>query len=143
MGIVLWIIGRVGGIGAFLVQLLLAVAISAILYSRGEAAAAGVLAFARRLAGEAGERVAVLSAQAIRAVALGIVVTALVQAVIGGIGLAVTGVPYRRAAHGGDVLARASRRSVRCRCCSGAVIWLYWSGATLWGTVLLVWALSR
>lgn len=35
-----------------------------------------------------------LAAQAIRAVALGVVVTALVQAVLGGIGLAVSGVPY-------------------------------------------------
>ena len=37
---------------------------------------------------------AVLSGQSIRAVALGIVVTALVQSVIGGIGLAITRVPY-------------------------------------------------
>jgi hypothetical protein len=35
-----------------------------------------------------------LAGQAIRAVALGVVVTALVQAVLGGIGLAISGVPY-------------------------------------------------
>ncbi len=32
--------------------------------------------------------------EAVRAVALGVVVTALVQAVLGGIGLAISGVPY-------------------------------------------------
>jgi predicted PurR-regulated permease PerM len=140
MGIVLWIIGHAGGIGAFLVQLLLTVAVSAILYSRGEMAAAGVLAFARRLAGEAGERVAVLSAQAIRAVALGIVVTALVQSAIGGIGLAVTGVPYP--------LLLTAVMFVLCVAqigpvpvLLGGIIWLYWRDDTLWGTVMVVWAL--
>ena len=115
-------------------------AISAILYARGEVAAAGVLAFARRLAGEAGERVAVLSAQAIRAVALGIVVTALVQSVIGGIGLAVTGVPY-------PVLLTAVMFVLGVAQIGpmpvllGAVIWLYWRDNALWGTVMVVWAL--
>ena len=103
-------------------------------------AAAGVLAFARRLAGEAGERVAVLSAQAIRAVALGIVVTALVQSVIGGIGLAVTGVPY-------PVLLTAVMFVLGVAQIGpmpvllGAVIWLYWRDETLWGTVMVVWSL--
>ncbi len=36
----------------------------------------------------------VLAGQAVRAVALGVVVTALAQAVLGGIGLAISGVPY-------------------------------------------------
>ncbi len=77
-----------------MLHLLLAVTISAILYANGEAVGVGVPAFARRLTGHAGERVALLAANAIRAVALGIVLTALVQWVVGGIGLAIVGVPY-------------------------------------------------
>jgi predicted PurR-regulated permease PerM len=46
-----WIVGQVGSLGVLLVQLVLTVGISALLYARGETVAAGVRAFARRLAG--------------------------------------------------------------------------------------------
>ncbi len=42
--------------------------------------------FATRLAAKRGDAAVLLAGQAIRAVALGVVVTALVQAVLGGIG---------------------------------------------------------
>src|SRR5215475_8048155 len=93
-GILLWGIGQVGGFTALFVQFFLTVAVAVVLYAQGETAAAGVLAFARRLAGEHGVLVAVLSALAISAAALAVVVTALVQSIIGGIGFVVTGVPY-------------------------------------------------
>jgi len=80
----------------------------------------------------------VLAGQAIRAVALGVVVTAIVQSTAAGIGLAVSGVPYVAVltavifmlciAQLGPVLVLAP-----------AVGWLYWSGDPVWGTVLLVW----
>jgi len=41
-----------------------------------------------------GDRMVVLAGQAIRGVALGVVVTALVQSLLGGIGLAIAGVPF-------------------------------------------------
>jgi predicted PurR-regulated permease PerM len=50
--------------------------------------------FGRRLAGERGENSIILAGQAIRGVALGVGVTAIVQTVLGGIGLAVAGVPF-------------------------------------------------
>ena len=49
--------------------------------------------FARRLAGQRGEDIAVLAAKSVRGVVLGVVVTALIQAALSGIGLFVTGVP--------------------------------------------------
>lgn len=138
-GILLWVVGQAGGLGMVFVQFLLTLTVSAILYARGEAAAAGVLAFARRLAGQHGERAAILSAQAIRAVALGIVVTALVQSIVGGIGLAITGVPH--AALLAAVMfilgvAQVGPGPVLI----GAVAWLYWQDGPLWGTVMLVWS---
>ncbi len=57
-------------------------ALVAILYAQGEIAARGALAFGFRLGGERGMEVMRLAAQAVRSVALGVVVTALVQSVL-------------------------------------------------------------
>ena len=136
-----WVLFEIGAIGTLLVQMLLAVSISAILYAKGEVAAAGVLAFARRLAGQAGERVTVLAASAIRAVALGIVVTALVQSIIGGIGLLIVGVPYALLLTSLMFLLGVAQIGA-VPVLLGAVVWTYWSSGTFWGTVMLVWAVG-
>jgi predicted PurR-regulated permease PerM len=136
----LWIVGQAGSLGLLLIQLALTVALSALLYARGEAVASGVRAFARRLAGESGDEVVVLSAQAIRAVALGIVVTALVQSGIGGIGLAITGVPYAVLLSAVMFLLAVAQIGAG-PVLFGAVIWLYWKDETLWATVMLAWSI--
>ena len=135
-----WLIVRAGGLGTLLLQFLLTVAVAAMLYAKGETVAVGVLAFARRLAGEDGVRVAILSAGAIRAVALGIVVTALVQSAIGGLGLAVTGVPHALLLTCVMVMLGVAQIGPA-PVLIGGLIWLYANGQTFWGTVLLVWAL--
>jgi predicted PurR-regulated permease PerM len=89
-----WFISAVGSFGILLVQLLLTVALAAIMYAKGERAAATIVRFGFRLAGERGEQSVRLAAQAIRGVALGVVVTAFVQSAIGGIGLILAGVPF-------------------------------------------------
>jgi predicted PurR-regulated permease PerM len=89
-----WFAAKAGGFGSMVLQFLLTVVISAILYSRGERAAEQLRRFFRRLSPERGEAIVVLSGKAIRAVALGIVVTALVQAALAGIGLVIFGVPF-------------------------------------------------
>ncbi|MNR17256.1 putative inner membrane protein [compost metagenome] len=65
---------------------------SALLYVKGESVSQGIRHFAARLASERGDAAVILAAQSIRAVAMGVVVTAVVQSVLGGIGLAVCGV---------------------------------------------------
>ena len=135
-----WFVSQAGSAGMMILQFLLTVIIAAILFANGDTAAAGVRIFARRLAGQKGEEAAVLAAKAIRGVALGVVLTAIIQSVLGGIGLAVTGVP-----------AAAVLTAVMFILCVAqlgpglvlipSVILLYWRGETLWGTVLLVWAL--
>lgn len=134
-----WIVGGAGSLGVLLVQLVLTVGVSALLYARGETVATGVRAFARRLAGEPGDEVVLLSAQAIRAVALGIVVTALVQSGIGGIGLAITGVPYAVLLTAVMFLLAVAQIGAG-PVLFGAVIWLYWKDETLWATVMLGWS---
>ena len=132
-----WFAARAGSVGMMFLQFLLTVIISAILYANGETAAVGVRRFARRLAGQRGENAVNLAAKAIRGVALGIVVTAVVQTSIGGIGLVITGVP-----------APAVLTAVMFMLCLAqvgpvlvlipAVIWLYGKDGALWGTILLV-----
>jgi hypothetical protein len=58
------------------VEFLLTVAIAAALYSGGERAAATAIRFGRRQSGDRGEMAVRLAGQAIRSVALGLVVTA-------------------------------------------------------------------
>ncbi|MGE0121266.1 MAG: AI-2E family transporter YdiK [Dongiaceae bacterium] len=89
-----WFVAAVGSFGMVLVQFLLTVAVAAIMYAKGERVAATVIRFGVRLAGARGEQAVLLAGQAIRGVALGVVVTALVQSAVGGIGLAVAGVPF-------------------------------------------------
>jgi predicted PurR-regulated permease PerM len=89
-----WFIAAVGSFGILLLQLLLTVAFAAIMYAKGELAAAAAIQFGVRLAGERGDQSVRLAAQAIRGVALAVVVTAFVQSAIGGMGLILAGVPF-------------------------------------------------
>jgi predicted PurR-regulated permease PerM len=128
-----------GGFGSVALHFLLTVVIAGVLYVTGESAARGTSMLARRIGGERGERTVLLAGQAVRGVALGVVVTALVQSVIAGIGLWLSGVPRP-----GLLLAVVF---VLCVAQLGpllvlvpAAIWLFWSGRTVWGAVLVAFA---
>lgn len=137
-----WILSKAGSLAAFLVHLLLTMVISALLYAQGESAVTGVRAFARRLAGLRGEQSITLAGQAIRAVALGVVVTALVQALLGGIGLAVAGVPFAGLLTAFMFVLAVAQIGAG-PVLIGAVIWLYMNGETptTTATLFLVWAI--
>jgi predicted PurR-regulated permease PerM len=136
-----WFASRVGGIGLSLLHFLMTVAVCAVLWSNGEEAARRVQRFARRLAGERGEGVVRLAGQAIRGVALGVVVTAIVQSLLAGLGLLVAGIPFAAVltavafifciAQVGPILVLAP-----------AVGYVFWTGQTGWGTALLVWTIA-
>jgi predicted PurR-regulated permease PerM len=135
-----WFVGALGGFGILFVQFVLTVIIAAILYGGGEHAADLACRFGRRLAGERGEQSVVLAGHAIRSVALGVVVTAVGQSVLGGIGLAFAGVP----------LAAVLTAVMFLLCIAQlgplpvlvpAIIWLFWSDQSGWGTVLVVWSI--
>ncbi len=89
-----WLTQHAGGFALVVVQFVLIVILSAILYAGGESWAACVRRFGERLADAQGGRMVILAGQAIRGVALGVVVTALIQSVVGGIGLAIAGIPF-------------------------------------------------
>jgi predicted PurR-regulated permease PerM len=84
-------------------------------------------------------RAARLSGQAVRAVALGIVVTALVQAVVGGVGLVVTGVPHPVLLTAVMFLFGVAQIGA-VPVLLGAVAWLWWEDRVVWSIVLLVWS---
>lgn len=135
-----WFLAKAGSIGMMILQFLLTVIISAILYAKGETAASGVRKFAHRLAGPKGDETAVLAAKAVRGVALGVVLTAIIQTVLAGIGLAITGVPA--------VTILTAVIFILCIAQIGpaiililSVIWLFYSGQTLWGSVLIAWSI--
>jgi predicted PurR-regulated permease PerM len=135
-----WVIAKFGSLGLLLVQFLLTVVIAAVMFAGGETAAAAVKRFSRRLAGPRGESTIELAGQAIRGVALGVGVTAVVQAALGGIGLAIAGVPFAgllTAVMFMLCIAQLGPALVLIP----AVIWVYWSGDTGWGTFLLIWSI--
>jgi predicted PurR-regulated permease PerM len=136
-----WIASSAAGVGTAFLQFLLTVIVAGILYASGEKAALGVRRFLRRLAGERGENVAFLAAKAVRAVALGVIVTALAQTAIAGVGLWIAGVP-----HAGLLAAIAF---VLCIAQVGpllvlapATVWLYSTGQSGTGTLLLVFTIA-
>jgi predicted PurR-regulated permease PerM len=132
-----WVLAVTGGFGTVVIQLLLTVIIAAILYSNGEAASSGVLKFAHRIGKQRGEQTMRLAGRAVRSVALGVVVTALVQSIVAGLGLWLAGVP-----RSGLLVAAIF---VLCVAQLGpipvlvpAIIWLFWSGHIGWGSALIV-----
>jgi predicted PurR-regulated permease PerM len=138
-GVALWFVGQVGSLGLLLLQLLLTVVVVAILYSKGETVARGADRLARRLAGAEGEVAVHLAARAVRAVALGVVVTAIVQSACVGLGLAVVGAPFLPI-----LIALAFVLTIAqigpALVLLPATIWVYESRGGVWGTGFLVWA---
>ena len=132
-----WALSLTGGFGVVVVHFLLTVVIAAILYTNGEAAARGVTLFARRIDKDRGERTVRLAGQAVRGVALGVIITALAQSLIAGIGLWLAGVP-RPGLLLAIVFVLAVAQLGPLPVLLPAVIWLFWSGDILWGSVLLV-----
>ncbi|MBQ4670682.1 AI-2E family transporter YdiK [Aeromonas dhakensis] len=135
-----WLASQAGNLGLLFVHFLLTVGICGLLYHSGEVVATGIRRFAHRLAGERGDNATVLASQAIRAVAMGVVVTALVQSSVAGIGLLIAGIPYTMilvVVMFLLIVAQIGPFPVLLAC----VGYLYWSGDTTWGTFLLVWSL--
>jgi predicted PurR-regulated permease PerM len=134
-----WMLGHAALVGVFVMHMFVTIIISGILYSQGEAAARFVSRFATRLAGQRGAEAIKLAGLSIRAVALGIVVTAVAQSALGGIGLWIAGVP-----------AAAILTALMLMLCLaqigpmlpllGGVAWLFWHDATVAAILLLIWS---
>ncbi|QCI22007.1 AI-2E family transporter YdiK [Buchnera aphidicola] len=125
--------------GLFFMHLMLMLLFSVLLYWNGEKVSHAIRYFALRLSSKNGDAIILLAVQAVRAVALGVAVTALIQAILSGIGLLISGVPYWALLMIIIVFS--------CLIQIGplpilvpSIIWLYWHNNTTWGTILLIWS---
>lgn len=121
--------------------------LSAVFYASGETAARKVRRFGHRLAGERGENSIILAGQAIRGVALGVGVTAIVQTVLGGIGLAIVGVPFAALLSAVMLMLCIARKLGPTLVLLPAVAWVFWTryrlGCVFVGVDLIVGTLDN
>ncbi len=89
----LWLSQHVGTLGGITLEFLLTLVLVVVFYLHGEALAMELRRLARRTGGARAEEGAVLAGQAMRAIAAGVVLTALAQAVLSGLGLWAVGIP--------------------------------------------------
>ena len=134
-----WLLAQAGSFGMMVVHFILTLILAALLYRNGETAASMVRRLAHRIAEERGENATLLAAMAIRAVAQGVVITALAQSILAGLGLAVVGIPYA------SLLTALIFMLTIAQIGPGpvlipATIWLFWSGSSGWGTAMLIWS---
>jgi predicted PurR-regulated permease PerM len=136
-----WLFARAGGVGYLAIEFILTLVLVAFMYSQGEAMASAARRLGNRLGGQRGEDLVSLAGQAIRGVAIGVGLTAVVQSLLGGLGLAVAGVPFA------GVLT--ALLFLLCVAQIGALVvlipvvgWVYWSGHPILGTVLLIWSVA-
>ena len=132
-----WFVGAAGSVGGLFIHLLLTIAISAVLFATGERAMDMCLRFGERLAGARGEEIVRLAGMAIRSVALGVVVTAVAQSLVAGIGLWIAGVP-QAGVLSAVILLLCIAQLGPSLIMIPATIWLFVVGATGPGIVMVV-----
>ena len=89
----LWLSQHVGTLGGITLEFVLTLVLVVVFYLHGEALTIALRRLARRTGGARAEEGAVLAGQAMRAIAAGVVLTALVQSVLSGLGLWAAGIP--------------------------------------------------
>ncbi|WWO99722.1 MAG: AI-2E family transporter YdiK [Candidatus Dasytiphilus stammeri] len=134
-----FILLQVAHLARVILHLGLMLLFSILLYWRGEQIGQWILHFAGRLATHRGEAAVLLATKAIRAVALGISVTALVQGILGGVGLAFSGIPYAALLTGILILLGLMQLGTL-PVLIPAIMWLYWSGENTSATILMIWS---
>jgi predicted PurR-regulated permease PerM len=134
-----WLIYRVSAIGLIVLHLFATLIVCAILYMRGEAAASMTIRLARCIAPATGAELMRLAALSIRAVALGVIVTALVQAALAGLGLWLAGVPYAGVLTA-IVLILCIAQLGPLLPLLGAIAWLFGHDHLVAAVALLVWS---
>jgi predicted PurR-regulated permease PerM len=129
-------------LGGGLMELALSIFIAFFLFRGGAFAAERLTTAVERIAGERGKHLLAVASNTVRGVVYGILGTALVQAVLAGIGLLIAGVP------GPALLALLTFFfSVVPVVGTGlvwipAALWLFNQGSTGWGIFMIVWGLG-
>ena len=132
-----WLVGKAGGLLFLTLQFLLTALVTAILFFNGEKAAGMAIAVARKLDRARGAELTILAARSVRGVALGVVVTALIQTLLSGLVLTITKVPGAMLLTG-VILVLCLAQLGPLLPLAASVAWLYWAGHSVQGTILLV-----
>jgi predicted PurR-regulated permease PerM len=131
-----WLLGHIGGLGGLLVSFFLMAALAAVMYMYGEQGASLALRLGARLGGNRGIGAVALTAKAIRSVALGVFVTALVQSTLGTIALVVAGIPYAGFL-GALMLLFCIAQIGPSPVLVPVVVWMFWTGDSMAWSVFL------
>ncbi|HEY6070628.1 MAG TPA: AI-2E family transporter [Chthoniobacterales bacterium] len=139
LSVALLVIGKVVGSG--LVALALSILIALFFFRDGESLAQNLDTTIKRIAGDRGHRLLTLAGDTVRGVVYGILGTALVQAIMAGIGFLIAGVP------GAGMLALLTFfLSVvpvgPPLIWIPATFWLFHQGQTGWAVFMLVWGIG-
>lgn len=86
-------LAKILNLGASLLQLIVSTIVAGALLANAEATKTALLRFCRRLIGERGEEMLITASATIRSVAVGVLGIAFIQAVMGGAGVLLVGVP--------------------------------------------------
>ena len=137
-----WLLKGGLALGGGLIQLGLSIFVAFFLFRDGVAAGGLLTTAIERVAGERGRHLLALAGKTVRGVVYGILGTALLQAIMTGIGLVIAGVP------GAALLALLTFfASVIPVVGTGliwipAALWLFHQGLTGWGVFMLIWGVG-
>jgi len=137
-----WLLKRGLALGGGLMQLTLSIFIAFFLFRDGVAAAGHLTTAVERISGEQGKHLLTVAGRTVRGVVYGILGTALVQAVMTGIGLFIASVP------GAALLALLTFFAAIVPIVGTGLVWvpvalwLFYQGSTGWGIFMLVWGVG-
>lgn len=132
-----WFVEQIGSVGLMLAHGALVLVLSALLFSQGELAAAQLRRVFRRLGGGHGEAMLAIASQAIRGVALGVGLTAVIQSTLAGISLTIAGAPFAGLLSMAIFLCYLGQIG-SLPVMIPTIAWMYWSGQFGWATFLVV-----
>ncbi len=129
-------------LGGGLIQLAMSIFIAFFLFRDGVSVGKRVINMVTRIGGERGQHLLTIAGKTVRGVVYGILGTALVQAVVAGIGFLIAGVP------GVALLALLTFFSSIIPVVGTALtwlpaaIWLFHQGSTGWGIFMIIWGIG-
>lgn len=131
---------QAGCLSRFILHLFCMFFFSAFLYCRGTNIIHTIRHFAIRLGSTTGDKIVLLAGKAIRSVALGLLITSLVQVTLGILGLIVSDIPYY-SMFIIPIIIFSLLQLGTLPILLPVVIWLYFSNYFIKGTILLIWSL--
>ncbi|MGZ8249216.1 AI-2E family transporter [Methylomagnum sp.] len=135
-----WLLQQGANLAMTGLHIILATVMAGLLYAHGEKAATVAERFAQRLGGAETLNALHIAARTVQGVSVGVIGTAIIQAILSGIGFAVAGVP------GAPLLGLVSFMTAMMQVGTGLVwipvaLWLHYQGSDGWATFTVAWGI--